>query len=107
MPRKKAKTIITIVKMSPELRILWEQCAEHESRSLTNLFEVLLRDYAKRLGVTPDPQRVAAAAEAGASVYSVDATADPRGPQRALPPCVVGAGRQDVGPADLSAVSAS
>ena len=63
-PRKKTKTVITTVKMSPEVRVLWEQCAEHENRSLTNLFEVLLRDYAKRLGVTPDPQRVAAAAEA-------------------------------------------
>lgn len=37
--------------MTPEVRELWEQCAAAESRSLTNMFEVLVRDYAKKLGI--------------------------------------------------------
>lgn len=30
---------------------LWEQCAASESSSLTNMFEVVVRAYAKKLGV--------------------------------------------------------
>jgi hypothetical protein len=39
--------------MTPEVRDLWEQCAEAENRSLTNLFEVMVRDRAKSLNLNP------------------------------------------------------
>ena len=51
MARPKLKTEATTLKMSPEVRSLWEQCAAHEHRSLTNMFEVMVRDQAKKLGV--------------------------------------------------------
>ena len=38
--------------MTPELRDLWERCSAAEHRTLTNLFEVAVRDYAKKLGIT-------------------------------------------------------
>jgi hypothetical protein len=41
--------------MTPEVRDLWEQCAAAESRSLTNLFEVMVRDRAKTLNLQPRP----------------------------------------------------
>ena len=41
--------------MTPEVRDLWEQCAQAEDRSLTNLFEVLVRAHAKKLGIEPSP----------------------------------------------------
>lgn len=43
----------TTLKMAPEVRDLWEQCAQLEHRSLTNMFEVMVRDTAKKLGVQP------------------------------------------------------
>lgn len=49
MPRPLRKTAATSLKMTPEVRDLWEQCAAAESRSLTNMFEVMVRYYAKRL----------------------------------------------------------
>lgn len=59
MPRKKTQTVITTVKLTPEVRVLWEQCAEHEQRTMTNLLEVMLRANADRLGVKLDSDRVA------------------------------------------------
>lgn len=37
--------------MTPEVRALWEECAAAENRSLTNMFDVMVREYAKKLGV--------------------------------------------------------
>jgi hypothetical protein len=51
--RQEPKTSVTTVKMTPEVRSLWERCAEAEHRSLTNLLEVAVRDYAKKLGIEP------------------------------------------------------
>ncbi|WP_048438055.1 hypothetical protein [Caenimonas sp. SL110] len=53
MPRPLRKTAATSLKMTPEVRDLWEQCAAAESRSLTNLFEVMVRDRAKTLNLQP------------------------------------------------------
>lgn len=39
--------------MTPEVRDLWEQCAAAENRSLTNMFEVMVRDHAKKLQLEP------------------------------------------------------
>jgi len=39
--------------MTPEVRDLWERCAASECRSLTNMFEVMVRDYAKRVKLPP------------------------------------------------------
>jgi hypothetical protein len=55
MARPKLKTETTTLKMTPEVRDLWEQCAEREYRSLTSMFEVMVRGYAKQLGVKPTP----------------------------------------------------
>ncbi len=55
MPRPLRKTAVTSLKMTPEVRDLWEQCAVAEDRSLTNLFEVLVRAHAKKLGIEPTP----------------------------------------------------
>lgn len=55
MPRPLRKTAATSLKMTPEVRDLWEQCAEAESRSLTNMFEVLVRERAKFLKLQPRP----------------------------------------------------
>lgn len=52
MARPKLKTETTTLKMTPEVRYLWDQCAEREYRSLTSMFEVMVRDYAKKVGVT-------------------------------------------------------
>jgi len=49
MPRPKTKTSMTTLKMTPEVRELWERCAAEEHRSLTNMFEVMVRAYAKKL----------------------------------------------------------
>ncbi len=51
MPRPKRKTEITTLKMTPEIRSLWEQCAERERRTLTNMFEVMVWAYAKQIGL--------------------------------------------------------
>lgn len=59
MPRPLRKTAVTSLKMTPEVRDLWEQCAEAEDRSLTNLFEVLVRAHAKKLGIEPTPPKPA------------------------------------------------
>lgn len=59
-----AKTVATTLKMTPEVRDLWEQCAAAEHRTLTNMFEVSIRDQAKKLGLST---RVTAGAVKGAS----------------------------------------
>ncbi len=59
MARPKLKTETTTLKMTPEVRDLWEQCAEKEYRSLTSMFEVMVRDYAKKAGVEPSPAQEA------------------------------------------------
>jgi len=41
--------------MTPETRNLWEQCAAAENRSLTNMFEVMVREHAKKLKISPTP----------------------------------------------------
>ena len=51
MPRPLRKTAATSLKMTPEVRELWEQCAAAENRSLTNMFETMVRAYAKNLNV--------------------------------------------------------
>ncbi len=56
MPRPRLKTAATSLKMTPEVRELWELCAVAESRSLTNKFEVMVRDYAKKIGVAAKTQ---------------------------------------------------
>lgn len=55
MPRPKRKTEVTTLKMTPEVRDLWERCAASEVRSLTNMFEVMVRTYAKKTGIAPKP----------------------------------------------------
>ena len=55
MARPKLKTETTTLKMTLEVRDLWEQCAEKEYRSLTSMFEVMVRDYATKVGVKPSP----------------------------------------------------
>lgn len=44
---------LSFVPLTPEVRDLWEQCAAAECRSLTNLFEVMVRDRAKKLNLQP------------------------------------------------------
>lgn len=51
MPRPLRKTAATSLKMTPEVRDLWERCAAAENRSLTNMFEVMVRDRAKALNL--------------------------------------------------------
>lgn len=51
MTRPKLKTETTTLKMTPEVRDLWAQCAAHECRSLTNMFEVMVREHAKKLDI--------------------------------------------------------
>ncbi len=55
MPRPKTKTAVTTVRLPPEVRDLWERCAAEESRSLTSMFEVMVRVYAKRAGIKATP----------------------------------------------------
>lgn len=59
MARPRLKTETTTLKMTPEVRNLWEQCAVQEYRSLTSMFEVMVREYAKKQKIT-----VASAVEA-------------------------------------------
>jgi hypothetical protein len=54
MARPKSKTSATTLKMTPEVRTLWERCAAEEHRTLTNMFEVMVRTYAKKLCISTD-----------------------------------------------------
>ena len=60
MARPKRKTEATTLKMTPEVRDLWERCAAEEHRSLTNMFEVMVREHAKKLKLAPAPAQSAA-----------------------------------------------
>ena len=53
--RPRRKTEVTTVKLTPEVRDLWERCALTEHRTLTSALEVMVREHAKRLGLTPNP----------------------------------------------------
>ena len=53
MPRPKRKTEATTLKMTLEVRDLWERCATEEHRSLANMFEVMVREYDKKLKLAP------------------------------------------------------
>jgi uncharacterized protein (DUF1778 family) len=64
MPRPLRKTAATSLKMTPEVRDLWEQCAAAENRSLTNMFEVMVREHAKKLNLAPAAAPIAAASGA-------------------------------------------
>ena len=55
MARPKSKTEATTLKMTPEIRDLWERCAATEHRTLTNMFEVMVREHAKKLKLKPAP----------------------------------------------------
>lgn len=55
MPRPKTKTSVTTLRMPPDVRELWELCAAEERRSLTTMFEVMVRAYAKRAGIKAAP----------------------------------------------------
>jgi uncharacterized protein (DUF1778 family) len=55
MARPKSKTEATTLKMTPEVRDLWERCAATEHRTLTNMFEVMVREHAKKLKLKPAP----------------------------------------------------
>lgn len=55
MARPKRKTEVTTLKMTPEVRDLWERCAAAEVRSLTNMFEMMVRAYAQKAGIKPVP----------------------------------------------------
>lgn len=50
MPRPKSKTSTTL-KMTPGVRVLWERRAAEEHRTLTNMFEVMVCTYAKKLRI--------------------------------------------------------
>ena len=54
MPRPKTKTSTTTLKMTPEVRNLWERSAAQERRSLTNMFEVMVRQYARQNNIGLD-----------------------------------------------------
>lgn len=73
MARPKLKTEATTLKMSPEVRSLWEQCAAQEHRSLTNMFEVMVRGHAKKLGI-----KVAAPEQAPDSASAAKKTTQPK-----------------------------
>ena len=59
MARPKRKTEATTLKMTPEVRDLWERCAAEEHRSLTNMFEVMVREHARKLKLSPVPAQPA------------------------------------------------
>jgi len=61
--REKRKTAVTTVKFTPEVRDLWERCAEREHRSLANSLEVMVRSYARQLGIGLNPEASARRAE--------------------------------------------
>lgn len=70
MARPKRKTEVTTLKLTPQVRSLWEMCAEAEHRTLTNMFEAMVYDYAKRLGVGQPAQAFEDKTESGESNLS-------------------------------------
>lgn len=51
------------LRVSPEFKELVRVAAEHESRSISNLLEVLVRDYCRRKGVVPTGDAASAGAK--------------------------------------------
>jgi hypothetical protein len=45
------KTVTTTLKMPLEVKKLWDQCADAEQRTLTNMFEMMVFHYANKLGI--------------------------------------------------------
>jgi hypothetical protein len=78
MTRPKRKTEVTTLKMTPEVRSLWGRCAAAEVRSLTNMFEVMVRTYARTAGIEADAPTPAAAPAAQPP--------EPQAPTPAVPP---------------------
>ena len=54
MARPKVKTSIATLKMTPEVRRLWELAAERESRTLSNMFEVLVLRHCHGAGIASE-----------------------------------------------------
>lgn len=73
MARPKRKTEATTLKMTPEVRDLWERCAAEEHRSLTNMFEVMVREHSKRLGLAPTIDPKSSQATDGSTVRGSEA----------------------------------
>ena len=48
MTRKKTKTEVATIKLTPQCRLAWEAAAAAETRSLANLFEVAIFEYCRR-----------------------------------------------------------
>ena len=48
MARKKTKTEVATIKLTPQCRLAWEAAAAAETRSLANLFEVAIFEYCRR-----------------------------------------------------------
>lgn len=48
MTRAKTKTEVATIKLMPACRRAWEAAAERETRSLANMFEVVILGYYKR-----------------------------------------------------------
>jgi hypothetical protein len=67
LPRPLRTTAATSLMMTPEVRSLCVQCAAAENRSLTNMFEVMVRDRAKTLNLQPRPAPVPASRKAASS----------------------------------------
>ncbi|MEW9584691.1 hypothetical protein [Paraburkholderia sp. DGU8] len=57
MSRPKLKTEATTVKMTPEVKRLWELASAQERRTLANMFEVMVRKYCDDMGIIP-PSRL-------------------------------------------------
>lgn len=51
MARPKHKTEVTTLKRPPEVRDLWKRCAAAEVRSLTIMFEAMVRTYDPGQGI--------------------------------------------------------
>lgn len=45
------KTVGLTFRVTPKMKRMLEAAAEHERRSLTNMFEVLVEDYCQRNGI--------------------------------------------------------
>jgi hypothetical protein len=83
MARPKRKTEVTTLKMTPEVRSLWGRCAEAEVRTLTNMFEVMVRAYARKVGITaeaPVAQTAPTAALPAVSSAPAAPSAEPASP---------------------------
>lgn len=74
MPRVRRKTEVATIKLTPEVRRAWEAAAETERRSLANVFEVAILEYAKRRHIAvPSEQVVAILAKQNSPGKTADA----------------------------------